>query len=320
MAKPLVYNATLLERVDLTDALTIYRIKPDEEPAKRPWFVPGQYCVLGLNNEVKPELGSVRRSMSIASAPEDADPVEFYIRFVAKPESENPLTHLLWKLKAGDRMYMRPVAVGVFTIRDTVGEDDPRARVMVAAGTGSAPFVSMLRSELCRNPDADLSKWVLLHGASYASDLGHREELQRMVERNRLNYWGTISRPGGDQAWTGDTGRVESFFEPGKLAMLERRLGMPEGGFTPKTATVLICGLQGTIGSTITSLVDRGFVPEQKRMREALGADPAILASLFYEQYDTEPVINIKDAAIIDPLRERMRAALIKYGLASGAA
>ncbi len=320
MAKPLVYNATLVERVDITDALTLYRIKPDEEPAERPWFVPGQYCVLGLNNEAKPELGSVRRSMSIASAPEDEFPTEFYIRFVAKPESENPLTHLLWKLKAGDRIYMRPVAAGVFTIPDTIGVEDQRLRVMVAAGTGSAPFVSMLRSELRRNPKADLSKWVLLHGTSYAADLGHRDELLGMVEKHGLHYYGTISRPGGNQAWTGDTGRVESFFEPAKLAVLEQRLGLPAGGFTPRTAAVLICGLQGTIGSTITSLIDRGFVPEQRRMREALGVDHSVPAALFYEQYDNEPVIDIKTPAVIDPLRERMRRALIEQGLLPGAA
>src|SRR5688500_12008187 len=167
MAKPLEYNATLKERIDLTDALSIFRVQPDQMPAERPWFVPGQYCVLGMNNAEKPELGSVRRSMSIASAPEDGGPIEFYIRWVAKPESENPLTHLLWKLETGDRMYMRAVAAGVFTIKDTIGVDDPRLRVMVAAGTGSAPFVSMVRSELRRNPSADLSKWVLLHGTHF---------------------------------------------------------------------------------------------------------------------------------------------------------
>ncbi len=121
MAKPLEYNATLVERVDVTDALTLFRVQPDQPPTERPWFVPGQYCVLGANNAEKPELGSVRRSMSIASAPEDDGPIEFYVRFVSKPESENPLTHLLWKLKAGDRMYMRPVAAGVFTVKDTIG-------------------------------------------------------------------------------------------------------------------------------------------------------------------------------------------------------
>src|ERR1043165_1525183 len=204
MAKPLEYNATLIERVDVTDALTMFRIQPDKLPEARPWFVPGQYCVLGMNNQDKPELGSVRRSMSIASAPEDEGPIEFYIRWVAKPESENPLTHLLWKLKNGDRMYMRAVAAGVFTVKDTVGVDDSRLRVMVAAGTGSAPFLSMVRSEIRKNPNADLSKYVLLAGASSPADLGYRDELAGMVDHNKLKYWATVSRPKEAPDWKGD--------------------------------------------------------------------------------------------------------------------
>ena len=312
MAKPLEYNATVAERIDLTDALTVFRIQPDQPPAERPWFVPGQYCVLGMNNAEKPELGSVRRSMSIASAPEDDGPVEFYIRWVAKPESENPLTHLLWKLKTGDRIYMRAVAAGVFTVKDTIGLDDPRIRVMVAAGTGSAPFLSMVRSELRRNPKADLSKWTLLHGASYPADLGYRDELAQMVEHNKLKYWGTVSRPKEALDWKGDTGRVEAFFEPGKLDELERRLGLPAGGFTPKNVVIYICGLTGTITGTIVPLIDRGFVPDFKRIREALGVPADCKDRVFYEQYDTEPVINIKDPAVVEPLRARMQAALAK--------
>lgn len=312
MAKPLEYNATLTERVDITDALTLFRVTPDQPPAQRPWFVPGQYCVLGLNNAEKPELGSVRRSMSIASAPEHDGPVEFYIRWVGKPESDNPLTHLLWKLRTGDRMYMRAVAAGVFTVPDTVGVDDPRLRVMVAAGTGSAPFLSMVRSELRRNPGADLSRWVLLHGASYPADLGYRDELLQMVERNGLKYWGTVSRPKEAADWKGDTGRVEGFFEGARLDDFERRLGLPAGGFTPKTAAILICGLTGTITGTILPLIDRGFVPEVKRIREALGVPPELHASVFWEQYDTEPIINIKDPNVVEPLRARMLAALAR--------
>jgi len=313
--KPLVYNATLTERDDLTDALAIYRITPDAPPARDAagaWFTAGQYCVIGLNNEERPELGSVRRSMSIASAPEDQGPIEFYIRFVSKPESENPLTHLLWKRKQGERVYLRPVAAGVFTVKDTVGDGDPRFRVMVAAGTGSAPFVSMVRSEVRRNPNADLSKWVLLHGASYAADLGYRDELMRMVDRNRLRYWGTVSRPKECPTWTGDAGRVEAFFEGPRLDELEKRLGLPPGGFTPKNVVIYICGLTGTITGTILPLIDRGFVPDFKRIREALGVPTETPPSVFYEQYDTEPVINIKDPAVVEPLRARMQAALAK--------
>ncbi len=311
MAKPLEYNATLKERIDLTDALTIFRIQPDQPPAERPWFAPGQYCVLGMNNAEKPELGSVRRSMSIASAPEDDGPIEFYIRWVAKPESENPLTHLLWKLKAGDRMYMRAVAAGVFTVKDTIGNDDPRIRVMVAAGTGSAPFVSMVRSELRKNPNADLSKYVLLHGASYPADLGYRDELMSYAKHG-LRYYGTVSRPKEAAGWTGDTGRVESFFEPSKLGELEKRLGLPPGGFTPKNVVIFICGLTGTITGTIIPLIDRGFIPDFKRIREALGVPPDAKDSVFYEQYDTEPVINVKDPSVVEPLKARMQAALAK--------
>jgi len=312
MAKPLEYNATLTERVDVTDALTLFRITPDVAPAARPWFAPGQYCVLGLNNVDKPELGSVRRSMSIASAPEDDGPTEFYIRWVAKPESDNPLTHLLWKARAGDRIYMRAVAAGVFTVKDTIGVDDPRIRVMVAAGTGSAPFVSMVRSELRHNPAADLSKWVLLHGASYPADLGYRDELTRMVEHNHLKYWGTVSRPKEAPGWKGDTGRVESFFEAARLDDFEHRLGLPPGGFTPRNAVIFICGLTGTITGTIIPLLDRGFVPDFKRIREALGVPADIKDSVFYEQYDTEPVINIKDPGAVEPLRARMQAGLAR--------
>jgi ferredoxin-NADP reductase len=312
MAKPLEYNATLTERVDVTEALTLFRITPDQLPAQRPWFVPGQYCVLGLNNAEKPELGSVRRSMSIASAPEDEGPTEFYIRWVSKPESDNPLTHLLWKIKAGDRIYMCAVAAGVFTVKDTVGLDDPRIRVMVAAGTGSAPFVSMVRSEVRRNPGADLSKWVLLHGTSYPADLGYREELSQLVASNRLRYWGTVSRPKEARGWTGDTGRVEAFFDGARLADLEQRLGLPRGGFTPDNVVIFICGLTGTITGTVVPLIDRGFIPDFKRIREALGVPADAKDSVFYEQYDTEPVINIKDPNVVEPLRARMQAALNK--------
>lgn len=310
--KALEYNATLVERVDITDALSIFKIKPDQAPAERPWFVPGQYCVLGANNLARPELGSVRRSMSIASAPEDDGPVEFYVRFVAKPESENPFTHLLWKIRPGDRIYMRPVAAGVFTIKDTVGGDDPRLKVLVAAGTGSAPFVSMVRSELHRDPGADLSRYVLLHGASYPADLGYRDELAAMVARNRLRYWGTVSRPKEASGWTGDTGRVEAFFEGDRLADLEQRCGLPPGDFTPRNVVVYICGLTGTITGTVVPLIDRGFIPDFKRIREALGVPAAAGDSVFYEQYDTEPVINIKDPSVVEPLKARMQAALEK--------
>ena len=172
---------------------------------------------------------------------------------------------MLWKLGTGARIYLRSVAAGVFTIKDTVGVDDSRIRVMVAAGTGAAPFISMIRGEVRRNPFADLSKWVLLHGASYARELGFRQELLELSTTNRLKYWGTVSRASESGDWSGDVGRVESFFEPNRLSDLEHRLELPTGGLRPDSAVIFVCGLTGTIGSTLVLLLDRRFVPAHRR-------------------------------------------------------
>ena len=83
MAKELTYNAELIKREDYTPELTVFHFRYDDMPTVAgPSFVPGQYVALGLNNVEVPEKGSVRRSMSIASAPEQTDRYEFFIRWV----------------------------------------------------------------------------------------------------------------------------------------------------------------------------------------------------------------------------------------------
>jgi len=299
----LSYNATIAERVDLTDTLSIFRIAPDRLPQHRPWFTAGQYCLLGLNDPQHLPQSTVCRPMSIASAPEAEGPIEFYIRRVETPRTPNPFTHLLWTRKRGARLYLRTVAAGVFTIEDTIGVSDTRLRVLVAAGTGIAPFISMIRSEIARNRAVDLSKWVLLHGASYPSELGYRQELLRYSETNHLKYWASISRPAAQMAWCGDTGRVESFFGPERLAELERRLGLPAQGFKPDKVVVFVCGLRGTLEGTLVPLIARGFVPNVKVIRDALGVAAPAQGSLFFENYDTEPVMLLNDASLLRAVR-----------------
>lgn len=329
MAKPLTYNATLVERIDVTESLAIFKIAPDE-PQGEPWFVPGQYCVLGMNNDIRPELGPVRRPMTIASAPEQLDSVEFYIRHVSRPESENPLTHLLWSRRVGDRLYMRVHAAGTFTLHDTVAEDDRRLKVMVAAGTGAAPFVSMLRSAIHREPAVDLSGYALLHGASCPAHLGYGDELRHLATRNGLRYRTTVSRatdaitaaapaagtaapeaaPGATiGAWHGDIGRVEDYFLPERIETIESRLGLAAGALVPDRAVVYVCGLRGTIGACIQRLAARGFIPDHRRTRKAMEAPEDAPASLFFEQYDSSPVIDIKDPAVVAQLRAALARA-----------
>jgi ferredoxin--NADP+ reductase len=313
--KPLAYNAELVRREDFTPELSTFHVKYDAPLAvEGPPFLPGQYVAIGLNNEDRPDLGSVRRSMSLFSAPEQREAFEFYIRFVSKPESENPLTHLLWKMKEGERIFMTRKPVGVFTIESTLGEGDPRWHIFVAAGTGLAPFVSMVRSAHLRDPKADLSRSVLLHGASYPADLCYWEELQGYAEQHGLHYFRTVSRPKEAPDWTGDTGRVEDYFLPDRIAELEDRLEVSPGELTPRSAGVLICGLQGTIGQTIMRLARRGFVPDHRRIRKVLEIPEEMGSNVWWEQYDTTPVVDIHDPALVARLKDELRAGWAALG------
>ncbi len=310
MAKLLTYNATLVERIDLTDKLAVFRVRPDDAIPEGAWFVPGQYMVLGLNNEEKPELGGVQRPMSIASPPEQRDVIDFYIRYVDHPESNNPLTHLLWKIGNGSRMYCRLRPVGKFTVPDTVGQDDPRLRVLVAAGTGLAPFTSIVDSVIAQNPEASLADYAIIHGVSYSADLGYREHLENLAAKNGLHYLPTVSRTHIDTEWKGASGRAEDFFKADRLADLEQRLGLPEGGFTPDKVQILICGLQGTIGMCIQRLCPRGFIPDNRRIRRAFNIDEGLQPDVFYEAYDTTPPIDLKDEALVARLKDELHTAL----------
>jgi ferredoxin--NADP+ reductase len=319
MAKLLEYNATLTHRHDFEDTLSSFRLRADEIAAKRnddgTWFVPGQYVTIGMNREAVDGAEdsrplSVRRPMSIVSAPEEGDELEFYIRYVSHPESTLPLTHQMWPLKVGDRMYMRSVATGKFTLRDTVGEDDTRMKILLAAGTGLAPFISIARSRILQDPNARLDDLAILHGASYPTGLGYREELERLSAEHGLKYVPTVSRPKEAPGWQGFSGRAEALVGPDNLAALEEALGLGAGGLTPLRAVVLICGLNGTIANCVINLAGRGFVPDNRKLRRALEVPEGTPASLFWEQYDTAAPVDVNDEPLMNDLRAQLHAAL----------
>jgi ferredoxin--NADP+ reductase len=317
MSKLLEYNATLVAREDLEPTLSVFRLRPDtiERPESGQWFEPGQYVTLGMNRAVvegveDPRPLSVRRPMSISSPPEDRDELEFYMRRVGEPESDLPLTHLMWPIAVGDRMYCRAVPTGHFTIEHTVGLEDRRLKLCVAAGTGLAPFVSIARSRVRKDPKARLDDLAIVHGASHATGLGFRAELEELARTNGLRYVPAVSRPTAD--WAGWRGRAESICEVARRDEAEDALGLGRGELRPDRIAVLICGLNGTIANTVTGLLDRGFVPDNRKLRRALEVEDDRLATVFWEQYDNTPVIDVKDAELVAGLRRTLHTALGK--------
>jgi ferredoxin/flavodoxin---NADP+ reductase len=280
-------NATLVERLELDPTLVIFRIRPDAIPApSEPWFLPGQYVTIGA--------GAIQRAYSIASEPEERRWLEFYIRFAREPATPTPLTHLLWKMPVGERLHLGEKIAGRFTLERTARANDTRVKLLVAAGTGLAPFISMVRHAKRAGDAAALSRFAVLHGVSHPHELAYRDELTDAASRHGLRYLPTVSRPATHPEWTGLTGRVESLFDDGRLEFLDLR---------PESVAVYVCGFRDTIAGSVRRLLGRSHVPEDRRLRRMLGIADEAKPSLFFEQYDLEPVFDARDEALIASLR-----------------
>jgi ferredoxin--NADP+ reductase len=233
---PNALNATVHARTDLTDELAIVQVSP--EGFEPPPFEPGQYATLGLPADVPG--GLQKRVYSIASAPGQRW-LEFYIQLV-KP---GDFTRRLWTLHEGDRLHLSEKVEGGFTLqRAPAGAD----LVLLSTGTGLAPYMSMVRAY------AGKERWrraAVVHGARRASDLGYRDELLALVQRDpSLSYVPVVSR---DPDWDGLAGRVQQLLQPGEF---ERRAGFP---LDPQRCHVFLCGNPAMIDDMDAALTALGF-------------------------------------------------------------
>lgn len=261
--------AQLESRIEVSDGLAIFRFALERDFE----FTPGQYATLWLTHKGK----TLARPYSIASSPSERRRLEFYINLV----SEGRLTPSLWDpeviqgLRRGDVETSAAVS-GKAKGRFLLNPEDPRDYVFVASGTGLAPFVSMLRKmaeDLAAAPERFRPRRVfMIHGVSYPTHLGYRQEMERMAEticrdplhKLALIYLPTISRPYIDSTWTGLKGRAETLLEAlpaGSTACdLERTIrGMLISLVRPETHAVYVCGHPGTIDKVVTTLSARGF-------------------------------------------------------------
>lgn len=188
--------AVIASRRDLAPDLWILRLR-SEQPLS---FRPGQFATLGVLEGGK----MIERPYSIASSPRETE-LEFFLELVPGGE----LSRRLHPLSAGDRVYVRKAAKGVFGLDDRRGR---RKHLMVATVTGVAPFVSIVRTLRHDEERGTLPappEIVLLQGASRSWELGYDRELADLEkEASWFHYVPTVSRPAEDAAWSGMRGRV----------------------------------------------------------------------------------------------------------------
>jgi ferredoxin--NADP+ reductase len=189
----------------------------------------------------------IRRAYSIASESRADEYLEFYLTVVMSGE----LTPRLFNLKIRDRLYVGPKAVGVFTLEKAPGKHI----LMIGTGTGLAPYMSMLRSELeCNGP----RQFVVVHGARFSWDLGYRTELTGLARHcGNFHYLPVITRPQEDPTWRGRSGYLQNLIASGAV---EEETGLE---LTPENFDIFLCGNPGMIETVIGWAENRGFVKDR---------------------------------------------------------
>ncbi len=228
------YNATVVGKILLTPDIMTLRLDTDEP---REEFNAGQYTLLGLYGREERSPNSapeteetdpdklIQRPYSIASATSQLAQFEFYISQVKSGQ----LTPRLFNLQPGDRMFVSKRIVGVFKLAETPPNQDI---VMIATGTGMAPYLSFLRSYLASRPD---SKMAIIQGAAKQWDLGYYSELSFLENAfDNFTYIPTLTE--ADETWTGHRMWIEE--------MLDAEILKTEAGIEidPQKTHFFLCG------------------------------------------------------------------------------
>ncbi len=192
-------------------------------------FVPGQFVSFHADLNGQP----FTRAYSIASAPA-GNRFELCLNLV----KDGHFSPHLFALQPGDTVAMTG-PFGTFFFRDP-----PQDSVLIATGTGIAPFRAMLAPRLAADP---AHQYTLLFGARYQPGLLYREEFEALARQfKNFRFWPTLTRP---EDWTGRTGRVQ--------AHLSEALGVRHD------QNVYLCGLKEMVDSIRMTLKSLGFERKQ---------------------------------------------------------
>lgn len=245
-----IYNATVIGKILLTPDLMILRLRTD---TPRQEFKAGQYTTIGLLakeprspnssvpiDEYDPDF-LIKRPYSIASAKHETRDFEFYISHVKSGQ----LTPRLFNLKQGSRIWIDDKILGVFALNDT----PPNCNiVMIATGTGLAPYISFIRSHINHHPDI---KMAIIHGAAHQWDLGYYSELTLLQNLfPNFFYFPTLLK--ADESWTGLRGYIEEHLKNGLL----QNIGIE---INPDKTHFFLCGNPKMVESVSNFLAEYNY-------------------------------------------------------------
>lgn len=243
-ANAAVFNAEVVRRHDFTEDLFVVGVRLREQALAA--FEAGQYATLGLLGDA-PAGGQaklIKRPYSIASGGNELDCYEFLITTV--PDGQ--LTPRLHRARVGDPIWMDPKVRGKFF----AAADHPDSDViMIATGTGLAPFRAMWRSFPMGQ------RWrrlALIHGVRQVKDAVYGEEIRALLKGDaNVRYVAAVSREAPDAIPGAVAGRVQAALD---AKHAEERLGFP---LDPERVRVMLCGSPAMIQDIKDLLAPHGF-------------------------------------------------------------
>ena len=261
------YNATVDSIDHVTDDLMILRVRPDDGPRS---FEAGQYTLLGLGTweprlpDMPPERDRetehldthqarlVRRAYSISSPiftdfghlvrAGEGGVLEIYIALVRDSAKPAALTPRLFRLKAGDRMYVGPRCRGRYTLNRIKNPFD--TVVFLATGCGEAPHNAMIVDLLMRRHRGRIVSVVCTRYIAELGYMGMHYLLERAFENYRYLTLTTREPRNLDRKHPHFLGKryIQNYFAAGDL---EEDAGVQ---FHPSNTHVFLCGNPSMVG------------------------------------------------------------------------
>ena len=192
----------------------------------------GQFFTMKVADGQSPPAN---RSYSIASAPSETAHFRLCVKLIENGRG----SEFLRNMKVGDHAnFMAPL--GRFVLKG-VHENV----VMVATGTGLAPFMGMIPTLL---EQGFPHKLTLIFGVRFEKDLFYVDQVKAWEEKyENFEAKITLSRP--EENWTGLTGRVTDHFE--------------ELDVDPEKTCLYICGVGAMVKDMVEHAKNKGFTKEK---------------------------------------------------------
>jgi len=237
----------------LHETADAYTIEFDQ-PAEGFDYLPGQYLTL----KVVVDGQEYRRAFSLSSCPQEDTHLSVTIKAI---EDGRVSSHLKNKLNIGDTIEAYP-PLGSFILHPD--SSNRHHYVLIGAGSGITPLMSMLRSILCTESHSQVT---LIYGNRDEDNIIFRDQLKELEKHYepRLKVIHILSQP--LKPWHGFTGRIDE--------NIAREILGDVQALNPLPFSLHLCGPQG-----VMEAVDRAV--------SQLGIDPDAV----HREYYTAPLLG----------------------------